>query len=132
MPELRVEDRSDGILRLHFAALIRSGAIAILLLQHLQQRLGDFAGEFGIVDVVIDFDHGNAGLEILLDRIKARPIGFRIPEVGRRDYRAWRRPCSGSTIATGAVAALAAAAIISPILTFSSTLVRSKVTFGFH
>ena len=41
-------------------------------------------------------------------------------------------PLRGSRMAIGAVAALAAAAIISPILVFSSALVRSRVTLGFH
>ena len=41
-------------------------------------------------------------------------------------------PPSGSRMATGAVDALAAAAIIAPMRSFSSTLVRSRVPPGVH
>ena len=41
-------------------------------------------------------------------------------------------PRSGTSTFTGAVASLTAAAIISPMRRFSSALVRSRVTSGFH
>ncbi len=70
------------------------------------------------------------------DRVVAGLVGLGIPEFAASPLGLTpsniETPLSGSSIATGAVAAFSAAAIISPMRVFSSTFVRSNVTLGFH